>query len=250
MIIPYQVDVPLERWPISNYLIITGNIAIFILQIVLPESYFEPYVFSGWLNIKGWFGAMWLHADLLHLVGNMLFLWLFGNAVCAKVGNFSYPVIYVFLGLLAEMVHLIFDGRPSIGASGAINGVVGMYLVFYPLNSISCILLWFPYVKEFSLDSFWMILFWFSFDIWGTVSGDGGVAYMAHIGGFVDGFTLSIILLKCQIVQMDSIEKSLLEIWGWDKPFASKTNDETSEKDDGWIYIEPPNNYKKGEADR
>lgn len=258
MIIPYQVDVPLERWPISNYLIIVGNITVFVFQMIFPESYFEPFVSQGGFNPKGSFGSMWLHGNLLHLVGNMLFLWVFGNAVCAKVGNFLYPVLYVLLGLIAESAHVAFDGRPAIGASGAINGVVGMYLVFYALNSISClfVLLLFPYARAFSMDSFWVISFWFFYDILGTIFGSaGGVSYVAHVGGFIGGFIFSIFLLQRKIVQMHSFEKSILEIWRLEKPaskpgdqaneddfdfdFEDDDEDEAEEEDDGWTYIEP-----------
>jgi len=241
MIIPYQVDVPLERWPISNYLIIAINIAVFVLQCNYPESYFEPYVSEDWSNVRGMFGSMWLHGGVFHLVGNMIFLWIFGNAVCAKVGNFLYLALYLLLGLVAIMVHFSFDGRPAVGASGAINGIVGMYLVFYPINSISCILIF--YIRGFTIDSFWMILFWFGFDIWGTVRGGGSVAYMAHLGGFFGGLLLSVFLLKRRTVQMSSVEKSLLEIWGWDKaatpkPGVPANEDEEEVDDDGWTYIE------------
>jgi membrane associated rhomboid family serine protease len=121
----------------------------------------------------------------------MLFLWIFGNAVCAKIGNLRYLPIYTGLGIIAGMSQLLFSGEGGLGASGAINGIVGMYLVFFPTNEITCyflmIFLLRPCVKEFSLSSYWMILFWLAFDIWGAMQGGGGIAYFAHLGGFAGG---------------------------------------------------------------
>ena len=261
MFIPWQVDVPRDRWPVSNWLIIAGVTVVFAfqwtitrnrtdesqwdsheeqlleeqmqseepsetisaeeraeLQEMLGEKIYGPiwqYFLRGW-RIKGLFGHMWLHGDIFHFLGNMLFLWIFGNAVCAKIGNVIYLPIYLAFGLFAAVVHLIFVGGAMIGASGAINGVVGMYLVFFPENEITCF--WSIcvfYWKQFSVRSFWMILLWLTYDILGAVflsSGRGGVAYFAHLGGFAVGFGLAILMLKTKKITMERYEKSLLEL--------------------------------------
>lgn len=174
------------------------------------------FVLNGW-KITGLFGHMWLHGGIIHLVGNLIFLWLFGNAVCSKIGNLAYLPVYVGLGLIAAVSHLIFVGGPMIGASGAINGIVGMYLVFFPENSISCFFLLLFHPITFSVSGYWIILLWFAFDIWGAVSGGQGVAYFAHIGGFVVGFGLAVLMLKLKWVEMERDEKSLLQMLGLDK---------------------------------
>ena len=84
---------------------------------------------------------MWLHVGLIHLVGSIIFLWLFGNAVCSKIGNIFYLPIYVGLGLIAAASHNIFSNGTVIGASDAINDIVGMYLVFFPENAMDCFFL-------------------------------------------------------------------------------------------------------------
>jgi membrane associated rhomboid family serine protease len=287
LIIPWKVDVPQDRRPFINWLIIAGAITAFVFQIIsiieqstklpakirecenrsvedvakefgveeqrlkeieqsvdkinrdLPDGklsinsrekdikerilqeYFvwgkiRPFILNGW-TIKGLFGHIWLHGSILHLLGNMLFLWIFGNAVCAKIGNFRYLPIYLGLGILAGIAHLIFTGGNAIGASGAINGIVGMFLVFFPENEITCyISFWFllsPYIKEFTVSSIWMILFWVAFDVWGAMKGGGGVAYFAHLGGFAAGFVLAIVMLKLKLVVMEEgYEKSLLQL--------------------------------------
>jgi len=254
--IPYKVDVPFDNRPVMNWLVFAGVILAFGLQVAavvqevteglavekqavekqavekqaVEEQTVERqakeeqaakgkvgrFVLDGW-KITGLFGHMWLHGGLFHLIGNLIFLWLFGNAVCSKIGNIFYLPAYVVLGLIAAVSHLIFIGGPMIGASGAINGIVGMYLVFFPENSISCFFFLFFHPVTFSISGYWMILLWFAFDIWGAVSGGQGVAYFAHIGGFAAGFGLAILMLKAKWVEMERDEKSILQMLGSDR---------------------------------
>jgi membrane associated rhomboid family serine protease len=182
----------------------------------------KPFILNGW-KLKGLFGHIWLHGGVLHLLGNMLFLWIFGNAVCAKVGNLRYLPIYLGLGLISGIAHLTFTGSNMLGASGAINGIVGMYLVFFPTNDITCYFVLFLRPIKFSLSSIWMILFWLTFDVWGAAKGGGQVAYAAHLGGFAGGFALGILMLKLKIVTMERYEKSLLQVLAdYKKPAADE----------------------------
>ena len=239
ILLPYRVDVPFNYRPVMNWIVVALVIFIFAIQIVeasqvrnrqmslveyKENSITSQYLLDG-LSIKGLFGHMWLHGGLLHLVGNLIFLWLFGNAVCSKIGNLYYLPVYVLLGLVAGISHLLFSDIPILGASGAINGVVGMYLVFFPENSISCFfcfLFWFWRPLWFSVRSFWMILLWFAFDILGAMRGAGGVAYLAHIGGFVAGVGLAILMLKTKMIVMERDETSILKLLGLEKKDKSK----------------------------
>lgn len=181
MIVPWCVDVPQERRPVINWLIVAASIAAFALQITeFARTASDPaaaadrnavpgitdvMTLNGW-SLPGLFGHIWVHGDLIHLVGNMWFLCIFGNAVCAKVGNLRYLVLYVLLGVAAGVTHLLFDARPALGASGAINGVVGMYLVLFYENRITCY--WAPilvYWRQFTVGSFWMTGVWVFWDV-------------------------------------------------------------------------------------
>jgi len=216
MFIPYRVDVPMHRWPISNFVIIALAVVAFIYQSSLSNDELWPLILNGWRPL-GLFAHMWLHGDWLHLIGNMLFLWVFGNAVCAKVGNLVYPVLYVAFGLAAAAGHVIFGGGPALGASGAINGVVGAYLALYPLNNISCLLLlWLRFIC-FSVSSYWIILLFLAFDIWGAVRGGAQIAYHAHLGGFAAGLGLIVLALTTRLLRMEITEKSLLQVLGFQK---------------------------------
>jgi membrane associated rhomboid family serine protease len=197
----------------------------------IPASV-DRFVLHGW-RLSGLFGYMWLHGDLMHILGNLLFLWIFGNAVCAKIGNFKYLLLYLVFGLIAAAAHLIFIGGPMIGASGAIFGVVGMFLIFFPQNDITCyFVLWFflvPRVIEFTISSYWMILFWFVYNLLAAFLCPpelGGVAYYAHIGGFLAGAAAAITLLKTKIVVMEPrYEKSVFDIIAdWRKPVETEPN--------------------------
>ncbi len=255
MILPWRVDVPEDRWPVTNWLIIVATIAVFGLQIrdalkqgaarprshpgvravpaerpqsspadpnappraheTVPHSITAALVLDGW-GLKGLLGYMWLHSGLMHLLGNMWFLWLFGNAVCAKVGNIRYFFLYISLGVAAGIAHLLTSSGPAIGASGAINGVVGMYLVLFFENNITCywsliIIYW----RQFTVRSFWMILFWLFWDIIGAffLGAGSNTAYFAHLGGFAAGFGVALLMCQKGWLTMERYEKSLWQMW-------------------------------------
>ena len=257
VIIPWQVDVPRVRWPVANWLIMLATVIVFVVQVsewieyadqqdrvVVETTDGEPVVrraegdgdrqtlpgITGALMLDGWgvaglFGYMWLHGGLWHLLGNMLFLWIFGNAVCAKVGNLQYVALYVLLGVAAGVAHVLSGGGTAVGASGAINGVVGMYLVLFPENDITCIF-WFllVIVRRFTVSSFWMIGFWLVWDVLGVFCGgaDAGIAYYAHVGGFASGFGVAWLMCYTGWVTMEVYEKSLLQMWQGRRQRAAK----------------------------
>ncbi len=226
MLIPYEVDVPFERTPWMNWLLVASIGAVFVLQFMFmiqaPEisgddmGPFEPWVLRRF-NLEQLVGHMWLHADIIHVIGNLIFLWVFGNAVCQKIGNGKYIPIYLVLGLIAAMASLLFTAHPErgmIGASGAINGIVGMYLILYPRNDIWMFYWWgFYWHGTFEISGYWMILMWLVFDILGAVYGGGNTAYFAHLGGFAAGAAGAVALLLTRCVVMDEKdEESLLDL--------------------------------------
>jgi membrane associated rhomboid family serine protease len=167
-------------------------------------------VLEGWKPL-GLIGHPFLHGGLLHLVFNMLYLWIFGNAVCEKIGSLAFAAVYFATGIFAGAVHTLLDGSPAIGASGAINGVVGFYLVLHPINRINCFYWWFFKAGTFDIAGFWLILLWFVMDAIGAFGGAGGqIAYWAHVGGFVSGFALGVMFLKLGWARMESYDNPTL----------------------------------------
>lgn len=210
MLIPYQVDVPMSRRPIANYVIIGVTVVFFFLcsRGVVSKETADSMVLGA--STRGWLGHLLLHGGLWHLFGNMVFLWVFGNAICARIGNLCYLPLYLALGLAAAATHMHFDGALAVGASGAINGIVGVFLVWYPLNSVSCFYWIFFRPGTFSISSIWVILLWLGFDVLGAMLTPGRIAYHAHLGGFLAGAVVGVVLLLTRWIETDHGEKSLL----------------------------------------
>jgi membrane associated rhomboid family serine protease len=145
------------------------------------------------------FSAMFMHGGWLHLIGNMLFLWIFGDNVEDAMGHLRYAAFYLLAGILAALAHgavNIDELTPAVGASGAIAGVMGAYIVLFPRATVNVIFGFF--LIPIPLPAFVLIGVWFLMQIFSGVSAlgvdavgaDGGVAYFAHIGGFVAGAAL------------------------------------------------------------
>ena len=201
MIVPTKLDFNYVFAPIANCVIICVTSAFFIFEITgaLPDSLLQAMVLRD-MNPIGLVGNLFLHSNWVHLIGNMLFLWVFGNAVNSVVGNKWYPVIYIGLGVAASIAHLVLSGARAIGASGAINGIAGMCFVLFPTARLRILFfLWFPPLV-FSPRSFWIILLWLVFDFLGAASGGDHIAHWAHIGGFFAGASLGFLLLRFQKV--------------------------------------------------
>lgn len=216
MFLPIAVDVPMERVPYVNWLLILGTIVTSFWFWGDPSE----SVLLGSGSILGWVGHIFIHADPIHLFGNMLFLWVFGNAICAKVGNAWFVPVYVGLGLIAGLAHMLFDGDLALGASGAINGIVGMYLVWYPLNQIRVLVMLGVHMRRVYVLGYWLILLWFVFDIYGAIGQERGVAHFAHIGGFVGGVGLAAFLVWNETIVMMRYESSLFHVFQWSTRYA------------------------------
>jgi membrane associated rhomboid family serine protease len=283
MIIPWQVDVPMERWPVVNWMIVVLCVLMFawsslliygqdtlVYQMVNSapnvtqsfdndaqsgtkldkakeiEYYYgplAPMIFCLYgFTLKGLLGHMWLHGGLFHIVGNMLFLLVFGNAVCAKIGNFRYLGMYILCGVAAALIQLIFGGGPMIGASGAIFGIVGMFFMLFPQNEITCYFFWpFPLIlKRFTVSSIWMIIYWICFNLFFAVAGiDSSVAYFAHIGGFAAGAGIGYMFLKLRWVEMEKYELSLLQWIDQAKRILPRENIELAAQRHNALTIKP-----------
>lgn len=141
--------------------------------------------------------SMFMHGSWLHLIGNMWFLWVFGNNIEDSMGHMRYLVFYLFTGVLASLAHIFTgpdSGIPTVGASGAISGVMGAYLVLYPKVRIQTLLFLFFYVRVIPMTAWVMLLYWFVIQVFsgaGSIGLEGGgVAFWAHVGGFVAGLLL------------------------------------------------------------
>ncbi|MBV9707488.1 MAG: rhomboid family intramembrane serine protease [Chloroflexi bacterium] len=148
--------------------------------------------------------SMFLHAGLLHIAGNMLYLFIFGDNVEDRMGHLPYLLFYLFCGVVAGLTQVVVDPNstiPSLGASGAIAGVLAAYLVLFPLAKVRTIIFIFIFFTLVTLPAYILIGFWFLLQLFDGVAslstvqqGMGGVAYFAHVGGFLTGLAITFLL--------------------------------------------------------
>ena len=144
--------------------------------------------------------SMFIHGGWLHLIGNMLFLWVFGDNVEDAMGHGRYLVFYLLAGLAATALQVFIDQEsliPMVGASGAIAGVLGAYLVLYPRATVSVLIPWLWFFGAFPVPAAFLIVFWFLLQLLSGVASLGaaagvteGIAFWAHVGGFIAGVVL------------------------------------------------------------
>ncbi len=193
-------DVPRKSVPLVTWLIIAGNVAAFFLYALKP-GYGEFVSAHGFVPARWtWdqlFSSMFLHADLLHLAGNMLFLGVLGDNVEDRYGHLTYALFYVLSGIAAAFAHFIFSAAsqiPCIGASGAVSGVLGAFLVLFPFHQIKVLF----FVIPMKLPAFVVIGLWVGTQWLLKMRMDEGepmsVAVWAHLGGFAFGFAVTLIL--------------------------------------------------------
>jgi membrane associated rhomboid family serine protease len=139
---------------------------------------------------------MFLHGGLLHLLGNMLFLWIYGDNLEEDLGHVGYLLFYLAAGIGAGLVHVLaapYSVVPTVGASGAIAGVMGGYLLMYPKARIDVLFFFVVFFKIWPIPAWIVLGFWFALQLINGVASDptgGGVAYWAHAGGFIVGLVL------------------------------------------------------------
>ncbi|MBI4966655.1 MAG: rhomboid family intramembrane serine protease [Rhodospirillales bacterium] len=140
--------------------------------------------------------SMFLHGGLMHLGGNMLYLWIFGNNVEDAMGSGRFLLFYLLCGIAAALAQGLADPDstvPMIGASGAIAGILGAYLLLHPRANVRVLLVIIIYVRFVNIPAVFVLGAWFALQIWSSLSapaGAGGVAFLAHVGGFVAGLIL------------------------------------------------------------
>ena len=198
-----DVDRPLARFPIVLVLLITANIIVFLMELALGNDFIMRYSLKPAEIVRGehletLFTSMFMHANFLHIFGNMLYLWVFGDELEANyLGPVRFLVFYFICGLAASFLQIAVNPTstvPNLGASGAIAGVLGAFLIVFPQDRILVYI--FPFWQA-SLTAVVLIGFWFIFQLvngFGSITAlntaQGGTAYFAHIGGFIAGVVL------------------------------------------------------------
>jgi len=187
------------RLPVITGLVIAVNLFVFVAELVRGETFVMQWsaiptqIVSGhhWITLLT---AMFMHGSWSHIIGNMIFLWAFGPEIEDAMGRGRYLVFYLAGGVVAMLAQVLADAHstvPNLGASGAIAAVMGAFMVTYPRDQIRAVLIIFIFVRITFIPAALLIGFWFVTQLFhaGTVAQvqTGGVAYLAHVGGFIFG---------------------------------------------------------------
>jgi membrane associated rhomboid family serine protease len=211
-VIPLRDENPTKSFPFITIAIIVINILVFIYELSLGTRlqdkifYFSvvPYNIThlGSLNaLLTLITSLFFHASFAHIIGNMLYFWVFGNNIEDKLGHIRFIFFYLSCGIVATLGHIITAPNskiPLIGASGAISGILGAYLLLYPRAKILVLMPFFYFWRIVKVQALWFLLFWIILQFfYGTTSYaltnasvEGGVAWFAHIFGFFAGIIL------------------------------------------------------------
>jgi len=212
--IPIRDDAPHYTTPWVNYFLIALNALVFLFELALGPRHLDAFLFSfglvpahltAALHAGAYAAAllpvltsMFLHAGWLHIIFNMWWLWIFGDNVEDWLGHFPYLIFYLLGGLGASLVHIMFNlgsQVPSVGASGAIAGVMGAYFVLFPsARVLTFIFVFFTWLPAWLILGYWFVLQFLSGAATSIAAGgqgsSGGIAVWAHVGGFLTGVAM------------------------------------------------------------
>jgi membrane associated rhomboid family serine protease len=208
--IPLRDQIKTHITPIVNYMLIAINIFVFFLQwsagsnqeALVFQFALIPADFTAGVDvgaIRNIFTSMFMHAGLAHIAGNMLYLWIFGDNIEDSMGHGRYLLFYLIGGLVASLTHIFTNPDsqiPTVGASGAIAAVLGAYLVLYPQSRVQTLIPLGGFIKVTTVPAIIVLGLWFVLQLFSGVMSMGGpdvggVAFWAHIGGFVAGVVLA-----------------------------------------------------------
>jgi membrane associated rhomboid family serine protease len=208
--IPIRDTIQSKNVPVVNFTLIGLNILAFLWQLfqgphleetlflygIVPARYSDPEISTQFTAFQQWvpfLTSMFLHGNIIHILGNMWFLYIFGDNIEDRLGHIRYFIFYLLCGVAAGLIHLLtnWDSKiPTIGASGAISGVMGAYLLLYPRARILTLIPIFVFFQFIEIPAFIFLGYWLLIQVLSagfTPRNVGGIAFWAHIGGFVAG---------------------------------------------------------------
>ncbi|HHV78997.1 MAG TPA: rhomboid family intramembrane serine protease [Firmicutes bacterium] len=221
--IPLRDSIRSRRFPVINVGLIIINVLVFFFELALthrelnvftrqfgliPVLYRDPFLVLLKYGIEGFYPfltSMFLHNGWLHVAGNMLFLWVFGDNVEDRLGHLKYLFFYLLVGVISGVVHVVFNISspvPTIGASGAVAGVLGAYFVMFPRARVLALVPLGFFLTVAEVPAVVFLVLWFLLQLFsgvasiGLPANVGGVAWWAHVGGFAAGMLLVKVLYK------------------------------------------------------
>ncbi len=206
--IPLKDSIPTNIFPFWTYAIIALNVYVFYLQLTVanPETFIAQYAlipnlvnFNDYITLFPFITSQFLHGGLMHIISNMWFLYIFGDNVEEGAGFLFFPIIYLLSGIAGGFAQYIFmpeSSIPMLGASGAIAGVLGAYFAWFKNHTVKSLIPFFGLFTVLDIPAFIILFYWLITQVIsgvGSIGGEdlGGVAYFAHIGGFLTGYLLA-----------------------------------------------------------
>ncbi|WKZ33447.1 MAG: rhomboid family intramembrane serine protease [Thermodesulfobacteriota bacterium] len=221
--IPIRDDIPSRTYPYVTVALLVLNAAVFLYQLTLDVNGLERFIYAtaaipaeltSMAEVRPvdvlpveltLLTAMFVHGGLLHLGGNMLFLWIFGDNVEDRFGHFRFLFFYLAAGVAASMVHILIEPGsivPMVGASGAIAGVLGAYFMLFPRAQVQTLVILPLFISMARLPAVLFLGFWFLFQVLSSgLSAGAGIAWFAHIGGFVAGVAVALMYKAFRLVR-------------------------------------------------
>ncbi|RKY52567.1 MAG: rhomboid family intramembrane serine protease [Candidatus Neomarinimicrobiota bacterium] len=210
MFIPLRDSTFRLKTPYITYLLIAINFFVYFYQLTIPRPEYREwfytagviptYIFRGGIapSIFPFITSLFVHGGFLHVAGNMLYLWIFGDNIESLLGHAKFVIFYISCGIFATLVQILVNpssNLPIVGASGAISGILGAYILRYPRARIQVLIWLFIFIKRVWIPAVYVLGFWFIVQLSSgigalAVQQGGGVAWFAHIGGFLAGIAL------------------------------------------------------------
>jgi membrane associated rhomboid family serine protease len=217
MFIPIRTDYRMARTPWVNYALVAANVLLYLVgyqggspqgMVRIDHLLLHPDA----PRLYQFFSSVFLHGSLPHLLGNMVFLWIFGNAINDRFGQIGYLAFYLAGGVLAGIGYVLLSGHaPVLGASGAISAVTGAYLMLLPRVRVTLLIV-FYFITTMEVSSLYFLMFQFAFNLWMSLTPrftgipEAGVAYAAHSSGYLFGVAVTVALLAVKLLPRDPLD--------------------------------------------
>ncbi|MBV9770053.1 MAG: rhomboid family intramembrane serine protease [Bryobacterales bacterium] len=207
--IPLRSSEPHYTRPSVTLVLIALNVAVFLYELSLPIYARNEFIMAHGivpdnLQYSSILTSMFVHGGFLHIAGNMWFLWIFGRGVEDLVGHGKYLLLYLVSGVAAALLYIVVNASspvPTVGASGAIAGIMGAYLIKFPRAHIITLVFVFVFITTLDIPAAFLLLYWFALQFFSGIGSvgysslsNGGVAWFAHVGGFLAGMGLIMLM--------------------------------------------------------
>ncbi len=247
MFIPYSADIPYNRRQWISYVLFP--IILFLTGIQLIQSERSNYFYPSSLNYPGIIA-------LFFVICNLILLWLFGNSVCSRIGNWSYVAMVIIISVVSQVLNELVGGITVLSLSCIVNLLTGIYIVFWPLNQIDCFLLVPPW-RTFSVAGLWITLPWLLLNALAAGVNETFLFYLIELSTVVLGAIIAVSLLKLKIVDMDEDDETLLQVFSrtepddlaWSESWSVRKNVKDGDDDEVGNLIKKPITTKKNEEE-